>query len=103
MMTSGSRVTNALSLAAVFQRCWLAPCLVLVNASMACRHVRVVMPLSLPARYALAIWRFSTGWRSELFLAWMICLASSVLVVPSLETGSMEYFEPARRLYAGFG
>ena len=84
MMTCGSNMANALSFAAVFQRCWFAPCLVPINASMACCHVRVVMPLSLPARYALAICRFSTGWRSELFLASMICLASSALVVPRL-------------------
>ncbi len=63
---------NALSLAAVFQQWWLAPRLVFVNASMACCRVRVVMPLSLPAKYAVAIWRFNTGGRSELFLASMI-------------------------------
>ena len=84
MMTCGSNMANALSFAAVFQRCWFAPCLVLINASMARCHVRVVMPLSLPARYALAICRFKTGWRSELFLASMICWASSALVVPRL-------------------
>ena len=51
------------------QRSLFASCLVLVNASMACCHVRVVMPLSLPARYALAIWRFRIGWRSAWFFA----------------------------------
>ena len=51
---------------------------------MAFCQVRVAMPLSAPARYALAICRLSTGWRSELFLASMICLAASALVVPRL-------------------
>ena len=30
---------------------------------------RALMPLSLPARYALAIWRFRIGWRSAWFFA----------------------------------
>ena len=42
------------------------------------------MPLSVPARYALAICRFKTGCRSELFLASMIRWASSALLVPRL-------------------
>ena len=55
--------------------------MVLARLSSACDQVRVAMPLSVPARYALAICRLSTGWRTELFLASMICWASSLLVV----------------------
>ena len=51
---------------------------------MACCQVRVAMPLSVPARYALAICRLSTGWRSDWFLASMIWRASSSLAVRKL-------------------
>ena len=81
MMTRESNGANAGSLATVCQRCWFAPCLVLVRLASASAHVRVAMPLSVPARYALAIWRLSTGWRSAWFFASTICRASSALVV----------------------
>src|SRR5208282_4492247 len=83
-MILGIKGTNALSLAAVRQRCWLAPCLVQARLSIACCQVRVAIPLSVPARYALAICRLSTGWRSAWFLASTICAASSLLVVRRL-------------------
>jgi len=50
---------------------------------MAFCQVRVAMPLSVPVRYALAICRLSTGWRSELFLASTICCAASALGIQS--------------------
>lgn len=49
---------------------------------MAFCQVRVFMPLSEPARYALVTWRLSAGWRVELFLASMIWRASFWFVVP---------------------
>jgi hypothetical protein len=44
-------------------------------------QVRVAKPLSVPARYARARWRLSTGWRSAWFLAATSWLASSRSVV----------------------
>ena len=64
---------------------WL-PAWWLMSDSMALCQVRVAMPLSVPARYALAICRLSTGWRSAWFLASMICWASSR--VGGLEAGA---------------
>jgi hypothetical protein len=54
MMTRGKSRAKALFLAAVIQRCWLAPCLMAIKTSMACCHVRVAIPVFEPTRYALA-------------------------------------------------
>src|SRR5579883_795422 len=50
MIIRGKSNDNALSRAAVFHRTWLEPCLLAVSAVIASFQVRLVMPLSVPAR-----------------------------------------------------
>jgi hypothetical protein len=47
-------------------------------------HVRLEMPESVPARYALAIWRFSCGWRMDSLRALSSDVASARFLVPVL-------------------
>ncbi len=77
-------MSNALSAIARPERVRLLPSLTRTNSSMTSRQVRLVKLESAPARYALAIWRFNTGWRSDWFLASMIRRASSSSCAPKL-------------------
>jgi hypothetical protein len=84
MMIRDSKGMNALSFAAVCQRCWLVPCLVAMSASMAFCQVRVAMTLSEPIKYALAICRLRMGCRNDSFLALSRILASDSSLVRRL-------------------
>src|SRR6266699_1678070 len=75
---------HADSLAARRQRSLVGPCLVSMSASRSCCHVRVETAESVPARYALAIWRLRCGWRMASFRALTMARASPRSLVPRL-------------------
>ncbi len=72
------------SLAARTQRSLVEPSLLSITALKASCQVRVETPASVPARYALAMWRLSCGARNDSLRALSRVVASARSLVPRL-------------------